>query len=62
MNEYNDNQSFFKQLLQTDHSVTVDHKNVQFLTTEIFRLKNIPPKSMKVLFELKEPQKTDGQN
>lgn len=43
MNEYNDNQSFFKQLLQTDHSVTVDHKNVQFLTTEIFRLKKIYP-------------------
>ena len=43
MNEYNDNQSFFKQLLQTDHSVTVDHKNVQFLTTEIFRFKKLYP-------------------
>lgn len=45
MNEYNDNQSFFKQLLQKYHSVTDDQKNVEILATEIFNLKKYSPRN-----------------
>ena len=38
---YNDNQSSFKELLEKDHSVTVHHKNLQALATEIFKVKTI---------------------
>ena len=52
---YKDNQSSFKQLLEKDHSVTVHHKNLQGLVTEIFKIKNIlAPDIMKDVFELKE--------
>ena len=37
---YKDNQSSFKELLEKDHSVTVRHKNLQALVTEIFKVKN----------------------
>ena len=37
---YKDNKSSFKQLLEKDHSVTVHHKNLQGLLTEIFKVKN----------------------
>ena len=36
---YKDNKSSFKQLLQKDHYVTVHHKNLQVLVTEIFKAK-----------------------
>ena len=50
-----DNQSLFKELLEKDHSVTVNHKNLQVLVTEIFKVKNyLPPDNMKDVFELKE--------
>ena len=46
-----------KQLLEKDHSVTVPHKNLQVLVTEIFKVKNsLGPDFMKDVFELKEPQ------
>ena len=32
---YKDNQSSFKELLEKDYSVTVHHKNLQVLATEI---------------------------
>ena len=52
---YKDNQSSFKELLEKDHSVTVHHKNLQALVTEIFKVKNdLFPDIMKVVFELKE--------
>ena len=53
---YNDNQSSFKQLLEKDHPVTVHHKNLQVLVTEIFKVKNdLVPDIMKDVFQLKEP-------
>ena len=53
---YKDNQSSFKQLLEKDHYVTVHHKNLQVLVTEIFNFKNnLVPNTMKNAFELKEP-------
>ena len=53
---YKDNQSSFKELLEKDHSVTVHHKNLQALVTEIFNVKNdVAPNIMKDVFELKEP-------
>ena len=54
---YKDNQSSFKELLEKDHSLTVHHKNVQALDTEIFQVKNdLAPNIMKDVFGLKEPQ------
>ena len=51
-----DNQSSFKELLEKYHSVTVHHKNLQALVTEIFKVKNdLAPDIMKDVFELKEP-------
>ena len=44
------------QLLEKDSSVTVHHKNLQALVTEIFKVKNdLAPDIMKDVFELKEP-------
>ena len=43
---YKDNQFSSKQLLEKDHSVTVHHKNLQVLVTEIFKVKNnLAPRS-----------------
>ena len=53
---YKDNQSSFKELLEKDHSVTVHHKNLQALVTEISKVKNdLALDIMKDVFELKEP-------
>ena len=53
---YKDNQSSFKELLEKYHSVTVHHKNLQALVTEIFKVKNdLARDIMKDVFELKEP-------
>ena len=53
---YKDNQSSFKEPLKKDHPVTVQHKNLQALVTEIFKVKNdLAPDIMKDVFELKEP-------
>ena len=53
---YKDNQSSFEELLEKDHSVTVHHKNLQALATEIFKVKSdLAPDIMKDVFELKEP-------
>ena len=35
---YKDNQSSLKELLEKDRSVTVHHKNLQALVTEIFKV------------------------
>ena len=52
---YKDHKSSFKQLLKKDHSMTVHHKNLQVLVTEIFKVKiNFAPDIMKDAFELKE--------
>ena len=53
---YKDNQSSFKELLEKDHFVTVHHKNLKALVTEIFKVKkDLAPDIMKDVFELKEP-------
>ena len=53
---YKDNQSSFKELLEKDNSVTVHHKNLQALVTEIFKVKNdLAPDILKDVFEFKEP-------
>ena len=63
---YKQNQSSFKELLEKDHSVTIHHKNLEVLVTEIFKVKNdfteifkvksgLAPDIMKDVFELKEP-------
>ena len=53
---YKDNQSSFKELLEKYNSVTVHHKNLQVLVTEIFKVKNdLAPDIMKDVFELKGP-------
>ena len=36
---YKENKSSFKNLLEKDHSVTVQHKTLQILVTEIFKAK-----------------------
>ena len=53
---YKDNKSSFKELLEKDHFVTVHHKNLQVLFTEISKVKNnLAPDIKKDVFELKEP-------
>ena len=53
---YKDNQSSLKELLEKDHSVTVHHKNLQVLVTEVFKVKNdLAPDIMNDVFEIKEP-------
>ena len=52
---YKNNKSSFKQLLQKDHYVTVHHKNLQVLVTEIFKAKKkVAPDIMTDAFDLKE--------
>ena len=36
---YKDNNSFFKELLKKDNSFTVDHRNIQSLAIELFKVK-----------------------
>ena len=46
-----------------DYSVTVHHKNLQVLVTEIFKVKNgLAPDIIKDVFGLREPYTTYGQN
>ena len=53
---YSDSKFSFKQLLEKHHSVTIHHKNLQVLVTEIFKVKNtLAPDIMKDVFELKDP-------
>ena len=48
---YNDKQSSFEQLLDKDGSVSIHHKNVQFLLIEMFKIKNnIAPKILTEIF------------
>ena len=45
---YKDNQSSFKEHLEKDHSVTVDHKDEITLVTETFKVKSdLDPDTMK---------------
>ena len=60
---YKDNQSSFKELLENVHSVTVHHKNLQVLVTEIFKVKNdLDPDIIKNVFGFKGTPTSYGQN
>ena len=51
---YNDYVSNFNQLLENDDSVTIHHRNIQALATEIYKtLNNLNPVFMKEVFSLK---------
>ena len=51
---YSDNTSTFKELLDKDKYVSVHHKNIQVLTTEIYKTVNgLAPTIMNSIFEIK---------
>ena len=48
---YSDRSSSFENLLKKDNSVSIHHRNIQALVTEMFKVKNnIAPEIMKELF------------
>ena len=48
---YSDRSSSFEDLLKKDNSVSIHHRNIQALATEMFKVKNnIAPEIMKELF------------
>ena len=52
---YNDYISSFESLLERDKSVTIHHRNLQLLATEMYKLKyGLAPKIMQELFPLKK--------
>ena len=52
---YNDTSSTFQELLQRDRSVNIHHKNIQALTTEVFKGVNIIcPPIMKIFFDFRK--------
>ena len=52
---YQDKQSSFEELLQKDNSVSVHMKNLQYLATEIFKVKNgLSPIIMNEVFSFQE--------
>ena len=51
---YSDNTSTFKELLDKDKSVSVHHKNIHVLATEIYKTVNgLVPAIMNSIFEIK---------
>ena len=52
---YKDTSSTFQELLHRNRSVSIDHKNIQTLTTEVFKVvNNICPPIMKTFCNFKE--------
>ena len=52
---YNDTSSTFQELLQRNRSVSIHHKNIQILTTEVFKVvNNTCPPIMKNFFDFRE--------
>ena len=52
---HNDTSSTFQELLQRNRSVSIHHKNIQTLTTEVFKVvNNICPPIMKSFFDLRK--------
>ena len=50
---YSDNTSSFEELLETDNSVSVHHRNIQVLATELYKIMNgLSPEIMKEVFPL----------
>ena len=49
---YNDRKSSFEKLLRKDNTVSIHHRNLQVLATEIFKIKNnIAPKIINEIFQ-----------
>ena len=52
---YNDTSSTFQELLKRNRSVSIHHKNIQLLTTEVFKvMNNTCPPIMKKIFDFRE--------
>ena len=52
---YNDKRSSFEDLLEKDNSVSIHHKNLQALATEMFKVYNkTSPETMQEIFTIKE--------
>ena len=52
---YNDTSSTFQELLRRNRSVSIHHKNIQILTTEVFKVvNNTCPPIMKTFFDFRE--------
>ena len=52
---YNDTSSTFQELLQRNRTVSIHHKNIQTLTTEVFKaVNNICSPIMKTFFDFRE--------
>ena len=48
---YNGSKSTFEELLDKDNSVSIHHKNLQFLATEVFKIKdNMAPEFLHEIF------------
>ena len=48
---YNGSKSTFEELLNKDNSVSIHHKNLQFLATEVFKIKdNMVPEFLNEIF------------
>ena len=52
---YDDKSSTFEELLEKDNSVSIHHKNLQVLATEIYKVINgISPQIMQKIFQITE--------
>ena len=52
---YSDNTLSFEELLETDNSVSVHHRNIQVLATELYKIVNgLSPEIMKEVFSFNE--------
>ena len=52
---YNDKTSSFEQLLENDNSVSIHHRNIQTLTTEMHKVTNgLSPQIMNEIFQIRE--------
>ena len=52
---YNDKTSSFEQLLENDNSVSIHHRNIQTLATEMYKVTNgLSPEIMNEIFQIRE--------
>ena len=52
---YNDTSSTFQELPKRNRSVSIHHKNIQILTTEVFKaVNNTCPPNMKIFFDFRK--------
>ena len=52
---YNDKSSSFRELLEREKSVTIHERNIQVLSTEIFKVKSrVAPETMTEIFKFKD--------